>query len=101
MLTLCVNVRCDMGMGMSLRCMENPFKRRYGCIDVSLISSIVQTCSMIGHVYLTKGECYIHSQGHVDLASGEWVRPSLSPIIHVDLTRSEKAQDSLALLAPG
>ena len=56
---------------------------------------------MIGHVDLTKGECYIHSQGHVDLASGEGVRPSLSPIIHVDLTRSEKAQDSLTLLAPG
>ena len=56
---------------------------------------------MIGHVDLTKGECYIHSQGHVDLASGEGVRPNISPIIHVDLTRSEKAQDSLTFLTPG
>ena len=42
----------------------------------------------------------IHSLiGHVHLASGEWTKRNLSPIIHADLTRSEKAGDALTLLA--
>jgi hypothetical protein len=40
-----------------------------GSVDVSVIG---QTFSQIGHVDLTKGELYIHSRGHADLASGEW-----------------------------
>ena len=44
----------------------------------------------------------IHSLiGHVHLASGEWTKRNLSPIIHADLTRSEKARDALILPAPG